>query len=149
MTVDQLPRTRHFDTVFAFFRCAPRGMLLEGGDPSDRAVPKYRHWCRADGPYTPCSRWRGRICRMAVVVRCFLVTAGGACAAYRSAALNLRTGSLYEWSVALVVVRCESSQSSRSAYGGPLPRYSPISLLASAAAWSLLWTLLNHESKSC
>jgi hypothetical protein len=71
----------------------------------------------------------------------FLSNRGGACAAYRSAALNLRIGSLYEWSVALVVVRCESSQSSHD--------IARIALLDSAAVWSLLWILLNRESKSC
>ena len=56
----------------------------------------------------------------------FLSNSGGARAAYRSAALNLHIGSLYEWSVALVEVRCESSQSCRSAVGDrPLPPYSP------------------------
>jgi hypothetical protein len=41
-------------------------------------LPNYRHWCRTDGTSTPCSRWRAPdfvICRMAVVVRGFLVTA--------------------------------------------------------------------------
>jgi hypothetical protein len=83
---------------------------------------------------------------MAVVVPCFLVTAAGH-AQRRSAALNLRIGSLYELSVALVIVRCESSQSYRSAFGD---RSHDIAHLIAGFGCRLVVPMdpLNRESKS-